>query len=88
MAQKDPFQPVDTAARELAQSLLAQANHAALAVLQPGSALPSVTRIALATDQTGLPLSLISTLSMHTKALDTNPVCALLVGEPGKKVTH
>ena len=36
-------------------------------------------------------LMLISTLSIHTKALEANPHCALLIGEPGDKgdpLTH
>jgi len=39
----------------------------------------------------GAPLILISTLSVHTKALQANPACSLLIGEPGPKgdpLTH
>ena len=43
---------------------------------------PAVTRIALATTPDGAPLSLVSELSAHTAALEANPACALLVGEP------
>jgi len=88
---KDPFLSPDDEARSLARRLIDTATHAALAVLQPGTTLPSVTRIALATDEAGAPLSLVSGLSHHTKALGANPGCALLIGEPGGKgdpLTH
>lgn len=82
---KYPFQPVDDAARAQTRQLLNEATHAALAVVRPDAGTPSVTRIALATDEMGAPLSLVSTLSMHTQALREDPACALLIGEPGAK---
>ena len=45
----------------------------------------------MALDPEGAPLSLISTLSHHTAALEAEPRCALLLGEPGEKgdpLTH
>ncbi len=89
MTKRDPFRPVDAAARTLARQLIDNATFAALAVLEGGQ--PTVTRIALATTPEGAPLSLISDLSSHTRALDQNPACALLVGEPedrGDPLTH
>jgi putative heme iron utilization protein len=50
-----------------------------------------VTRIAVARDATGGPMTLVSSLSQHTRALQRNPVCSLLVGEPedkGDPLTH
>lgn len=91
MSRSDPFQPADPEARELARSLVDTATHAALAVLQPNTPSPSVTRIACATDDHGNPVTLISQLSTHTAALEANPTCALLLGEPGDKgdpLTH
>ncbi|MFD1507860.1 HugZ family protein [Lacimonas salitolerans] len=91
MPKPDLFQPADDDARRIARDLIAQATHAALAVIRPGTTLPSVTRIAMATDPQGAPLSLISSLSHHTAALDASPDCALLLGEPGDKgdpLTH
>ncbi len=85
MTNADPFQSTDEAARMLAQELITGADHAALAVLRPGSALPSVSRIALATDGENRPISLISTLADHTRALQANPACALLIGSPEVK---
>lgn len=91
MTKRDPFQPVDDDARTLARQLLFDAPHAALATLLPDSGAPSVTRIALATDPGGMPLSLISTLAVHTQNLMANPACSLLIGDPGDKgdpLTH
>ncbi len=87
----DPFRPADDAARELARALIGDATHAALAVLRPGTTAPSVTRIALATDDLGTPITLISTLAEHTAALQANPACALLIGhaeDKGDPLTH
>jgi len=87
----DPFRPVDDDARALARSLLDAAEHAALGVLTPETGAPMVTRIALATDPQGRPLTLISDLSAHAAALKANPAASLLVGEPGARgdpLTH
>ncbi|WP_164659535.1 HugZ family protein [Tropicibacter sp. Alg240-R139] len=87
----DPFQAANEQARALAHKLMEMATHTALAVLQPNIAAPSVTRIAIARDDLGIPVSLISQLATHTAALEANPTCALLVGEPGDKgdpLTH
>jgi len=89
MAQRDPFRPVDAEARALARRLVDTSTFAVLAVLQDGT--PSVTRIAFATTTEGAPLSLVSDLSPHTAALQADPRCALLVGEPeerGDPLTH
>jgi putative heme iron utilization protein len=86
----DPVRPADDDARALARALIGDARHAALAVTHPEGG-PFVTRIALATAPGGTPLTLISTLSLHTRALALDPHCALLVGEPGARgdpLTH
>ncbi len=91
MPETSPFRPLDDEARATLRTLLGTATHAALAVLQPGTTAPSVTRIALATTAEGAPLSLISSLSSHTQALEAHQACALLIGEPGDKgdpLTH
>lgn len=64
---------------------MAGADHAALAVLRAGTTVPSVSRIALAMDDGNRPISLISKLADHTKSLQANPACALLVGTPDDK---
>ncbi len=87
----DPIRPTDDDARALARSLIAEARFAALAVTDPETGAPMVTRIALVPGLDGLPLSLISTLSSHTQALAASSACSLLIGEPGPKgdpLTH
>lgn len=83
MSQSSPFHPVDETARCLTRDLIEGATYGALATLRPNLGVPSVSRIALATDEAGSPVTLISTLADHTAALRANPVCALLIGEPG-----
>ncbi|MBV1896922.1 MAG: pyridoxamine 5'-phosphate oxidase family protein [Rhodobacteraceae bacterium] len=81
---KNPIQPTNNTARDLAQSLLCNARFAALAVvLSDGS--PLVTRIAFGQSASGQALTLVSELAMHTRALQDNPVCSVLIGEPGNK---
>lgn len=89
MTQKDPFRPLDDEARATIAELM-KATHAALAVMRADGT-PSVTRIALAADKDNAPVTLISDLSLHTKALRNARACALLIGEPGDKgdpLTH
>lgn len=89
MTQKDPFRPLDDEARAIIDELM-RASHAALAVTREDGT-PSVTRIALAMDKDRSPVTLISDLSLHTKALRSARSCALLIGEPGDKgdpLTH
>ncbi|GHH00405.1 HugZ family pyridoxamine 5'-phosphate oxidase [Pseudodonghicola xiamenensis] len=91
MAEKtDPIRPTDDEARTLAHDLLTGARSAALAVVLPGGA-PMVTRVAFGLSPEGAPLTLVSSLAAHTAALQTNPACSLLIGEPGAKgdpLTH
>lgn len=91
MAETSPIRPTDDEARALGRRLLSEARFAALGVLNPETGHPDVTRIAMATDGTGAPLTLVSGLSAHTRALRANPVASILVGEPGPKgdpLTH
>lgn len=78
---RDPFQPVDDEARQLARELMETARHGALGVLHEGT--PFVTRVALAYDD-GTLLSLVSDLAPHTAGLRANPMASILIGEPGK----
>lgn len=79
---QSPIRPTDDAARELAQSLLTDARFGALAVVHPDSGHPHVTRIAVTRGADGAPVSLISELSLHTRALIEHPEASLLIGEP------
>lgn len=80
---RDPYQPVDAGARALARSLIDGTPHGALGTLEPGSGYPLSTRVAVATDEHGHPLLLMSTLSAHTQSLLVDARCSLLLGEPG-----
>jgi putative heme iron utilization protein len=46
-----------------------------------------VTRIAVVPGPDGMPLTLISSLSSHTAALDANPACSLLSASRGQRET-
>jgi len=86
----NPIRPTDDDARALAQNLLRDARFAALGVLTADNQ-PLVTRVAFGLDPDGAPVSLISDLAAHTRALTENPNCSLLIGEPGGRgdpLTH
>lgn len=90
MTKRDPINPTTDDARGLARQLLDKTRFGALAVMHPNTGAPYVSRIATIADA-AKPLILISTLSLHTKALQTNDACSLLVGEPATKgdpLTH
>lgn len=84
MTKNDPFRELDEEARALIAAIRSEARHAALAVVRDDGT-PSVTRVALTADKDSMLVTLISDLSLHTKALRNGRSCSLLVGEPGKK---
>ncbi|WP_126976932.1 HugZ family pyridoxamine 5'-phosphate oxidase [Frigidibacter oleivorans] len=87
----DPIRPTDDQARALARSLIASARFAALAVLAPDGGHPAVTRVAVALGAGGGPVTLVSDLAAHTRALRADPRAGLLLGEPAPKgdpLTH
>jgi putative heme iron utilization protein len=91
MPETSPIRPTDDEARALARELLDHARFGALGVIDPGTGAPMVSRVAVGTDRDGRPVSLVSDLSAHTRALKANPACSLLVGEPGGRgdpLTH
>ena len=81
---KSVIRTTDDEARRLAKGLIRSARFGALAVLDAKTAAPLASRVATATDLDGTPVILTSTLSGHTAGILANPVCSLLVGEPGK----
>lgn len=86
-----PIRPTDDAARKLARDLLGGAAFCAIGTLDPETGHPHVTRIAIGTTNKGAPVTLISSLSAHTRALQADSRCSLLLGEPGDKgdpLTH
>jgi heme iron utilization protein len=85
MAEKiNPIRETDAGAIDLARQLLNGAKFGALAFSDPETGAPSVSRVAVATSELGMPILLISDLSRHTQGLNRDPRCALMVGEPGK----
>lgn len=87
----NPIRETDAEARALAQGLIQNARFGALGVRDPETGAPMVTRVAVATTDNGQPMTLISDLSLHTVALKADPICSLLLGEPGDKgdpLTH
>lgn len=91
MPETSPIRPTDDAARVLARALVDAARFGALGVTDPETGAPLVSRVAVGTDAAGRPVTLVSDLSHHTRALRVNPACSLLVGEPGPKgdpLTH
>jgi heme iron utilization protein len=90
MPPSDPVRPADPAAIAMAQGLLADARHAALAYTDPATRTPGISRVALGLAE-GAPLTLISALSAHHAGLAAHPDCAVMVGEPGSRgdpLTH
>jgi putative heme iron utilization protein len=83
-AKKDVIQETDAEAIRLAKTLIRTARYGALAAFDANSGAPMATRVAIATDMDGTPLTLVSGLSAHTAAILADRRCSLLLGEPGK----
>ncbi|MEM6577749.1 MAG: DUF2470 domain-containing protein [Pseudomonadota bacterium] len=81
---KDVLQPVTPEAIRQAKTLMRTERSGALAVLDPATGAPMASRVAIATDQAGAPTILISQLSPHFAALEADPRCSLMLGQPGK----
>ena len=82
--QAQVLRPTDDEARELARALVRGARYMSLAVLDPATGFPSVSRALTGLDIDGAPVVLVSSLSGHTKGLLADSRCSLLAGEPGK----
>ena len=86
-----PIRPTSSEAFQLCKALLSASRFAALAVLHPESNAPYVSRIGFVANKDMTPFTLISTLATHTQALQKNPNCSLLIGEPeecGDPLSH
>ena len=83
MTTTDPIRPTDDQARNLVKSLLDTARFASLATIDE-TGHPSASLVGFALDEEGLPFLLVSSLSSHTRHLQQDARCALLIGEPGK----
>ena len=82
----DPYRPADAEYRALARRLLDEARHGALGVQEGREGQVHMALIALAPGPDGsAPLSLMSDLSRHKRALRERPRCGLLIGEAPRK---
>jgi putative heme iron utilization protein len=84
---KEPVKTIrdtDDEARQLARRLVRGARFAAIGVLEPETGFPFTSRVLTGTDTDGVPVILVSGLSVHTSALLADPRASLLFGEPGK----
>lgn len=80
----NPVRETDEEAIKLAGELVAASKYAALAVSEPGTATPLVSRVAAAwSAETGL-FFCASDLSMHSTCLKESSTCSIMLGEPGK----
>ena len=70
----------DDEARRLARVLLRSLRSAALAVLEPETGSPFASRVLTGMDIDGVPVILVSALSVHTQALRKDPRSSLLAG--------
>ncbi|MGO4907277.1 pyridoxamine 5-phosphate oxidase [Pseudorhodobacter sp. W20_MBD10_FR17] len=86
---QNPAPPADALERATEQGFLALPFAALAYTAEDGFA--GISRIALGQDAAGTPMTLISALAPHFVALKAQPVCALMLGEPGPKgdpLTH
>jgi putative heme iron utilization protein len=74
----------DEDARKQARDLMRSAGHAALAVIDPDTGFPSVSRVLTVIDADGAPAILVSGLASHTKALMKDGRASALFGDLGK----
>lgn len=81
---KDPVLPVDDEARGLAKRLMRTARSGALATNDAESGTPFSSLVQVGTDLDGAPVILTSQLSLHTRLLEADPRCSLLLSAIGK----
>lgn len=82
---RDPVRATTEDARGSARQMLAAMRHATLAVNDPATGHPHLSRIACQIDGTGVPVALLSGLAVHSRALAADPRGALLVETQGGK---
>lgn len=81
----NPIRETTDEARAQARGLIENAQFASIAVLDPESGFPLVSRIAVAMERDGSPFFLASDLSGHSKALAVDGRASILCGEPPGK---
>ena len=82
---KDPVRATTGDARDTARQMLAPMRHAVLAVNDPATGHPHLSRISSQIDGTGVPVALLSGLAIHSRVLATDPRAGLLVEIQGDK---
>lgn len=82
---KDPVRSTTDEARDKARQILAAMRHAVLAVNDPATGHPHLSRIACQVDAAGVPVALLSGLAIHSRALAGDPRAALLAETPGDR---
>ena len=80
---RHPVQTASDNARSGAQEILAAMRHAVLAVNDPGTGHPHLSRIAVQADRDGVPVALLSGIAAHSRALAADPRAGLLIAPPG-----
>ena len=81
---KEPILPVDDEARGLAKKLMRTVRSGALATNDAQSGMPFASLVQVGTELDGSPVILTSQLSLHTKLLEADPRCSLLLSAIGK----
>jgi heme iron utilization protein len=81
---KDPILPVDDEARGLAKKLMRTARSGSLATNDAESGMPFASLVQVGTDLDGSPVILTSQLSVHTRLLEADTRCSLLLSALGK----
>jgi len=81
----NPIRETTDEARGQARALIEEAKFASLAVLEPETGYPQVSRVAVAMEEDGSPFFLASDLSAHSKALIVDGRASLMFGEPPNK---
>lgn len=81
--EKNVIRETDDEAQALAQDLVRTGRYGALAAFESGSGHPFASRVAFCPAIDGTPVMLISELSEHTRSVQSDPRCSLLVGETG-----
>lgn len=80
----NPIRQTDEAACELGRKLMDEASFGAIAVLEPETGMPRVSRVALSLDEQGNLIFLASELSKHSQYIEKDNRASIMVGEPGK----
>jgi putative heme iron utilization protein len=81
---RDPRQPADFDPVSVGRHLLRSVRAGALGTLDLASGFPMTTLVSVATDLDGAPLLLVSGLSHHTRNLQADARCSILLSEGGR----